>query len=74
MKLYDRVKLINERAEYTKAGIKINDTGIIMGENRNGYLLVVFDGIIFLDSDGIYRTTEIDLGVKPEDLEVVEKK
>ena len=73
MKIYDRVKLINERAEYLKAGVKINDTGIIMGENRNGYLLVFFDGINFLDNDGIYKTTEIDLGVKPEDLEVIEK-
>ena len=73
MKIYDRVKLINERSEYTKAGVKINDTGIIMGENRNGYLLVCFDGITFLDNDGVYKTTEIDLGVKPEDLEVIEK-
>ena len=74
MKIYDRVKLINERYEYTKAGVKINDTGIIMGKNRNGYLLVYFDGISFLDNDGVYKTTEIDLSVKPEDLEIIENK
>ena len=42
MKMYDRVRLIKERAEYLKAGAKINDEGIVMGENRNGYVLVVF--------------------------------
>ena len=44
MKMYDRVKLIKERAEYLKAGVKINEEGIIMGENRKGYVLVVFEG------------------------------
>ena len=44
MKMYDRVKLIKERAEYLKAGAKVNDEGIIIGENRNGYVLVVFEG------------------------------
>ena len=72
MKMYDRVKLIKERAEYLKAGAKINDEGIVMGENRNGYVLVVFEGDIYLDSDGVYKTTEIDVGIKIEDLELCE--
>ena len=70
MKIYDRVKLIKERAEYLKAGVKINDEGIIMGENRNGYVLVVFEGDIYLDTDGVYKTTEINVGIKVEDLEL----
>ena len=72
MKMYDRVKLIKERAEYLKAGVKINEEGIIMGENRNGYVLVVFEGDIYLDSDGVYKTTEINVGIKIEDLELCE--
>ena len=72
MKMYDRVKLIKERAEYLKAGVKINEEGIIMGENRNGYVLVVFEGDMYLDADGVYETTEIDVGIKMEDLELCE--
>ena len=72
MKMYDRVKLIKERAEYLKAGVKINEEGIIMGENRNGYVLVVFEGDMYLDTDGVYKTTEIDAGIKIEDLELCE--
>lgn len=72
MKMYDRVKLIKERAEYLKAGVKINEEGIIMGENRNGYVLVVFEGDMYLDTDGVYKTTEIDVGIKIEDLELCE--
>ena len=72
MKMYDKVKLIKERSEYLKAGAKVNDEGIIIGENRNGYVLVVFEGDIYLDSDGVYKTTEIDVGIKIEDLELCE--
>lgn len=72
MKMYDRVKLIKERAEYLKAGVKINEEGIIMGENRNGYVLVVFEGDVYLDADDVYKTTEIDVGIKIEDLELCE--
>ena len=72
MKIYDRVKLIKEKAEYLRAGAKINDEGIIMGENRNGYVLVVFEGDVYLDVDGVYKTTEIDVGIKIEDLELCE--
>ena len=43
-----------------------------MGENRNGYYLVYFDGSIALSADGVYQTTETDIAVKPEDIEVIE--
>ena len=70
MKLYDKVKLIKERAEYKQAGIKALETGIIIGENRNGYVLVCFDGEIYLDTDNVYKTTEKHVGIKKEDLEL----
>ena len=75
MKMYDRVKLIKERAEYLKghnAVEFVEEEGIIMGENRNGYVLVVFEGDMYLDADGVYKTTEIDVGIKIEDLELCE--
>ncbi|MBQ9513810.1 MAG: hypothetical protein IJR66_02355 [Clostridia bacterium] len=70
MKLYDKVKLIKERAEYKQADIKIFDVGIIIGENRNGYVLVCFDGEPYLDTDNVYKTTEKHVGIKIEDLEL----
>ena len=70
MKLYDKVKLIKERAEYKQAGIKALDTGIIIGENRNGYVLVCFDGETYLDADNVYKTTEKHVGIRKEDLEL----
>lgn len=71
MKEYDRVELIKERREYLNAGIKKGDKGVILGENRNGYWLVVFDGEIYQDSDGVWKTTEIDVGVLDEDLKTI---
>ena len=70
MKLHDRVRLIRERAAYKNAGVKVGDTGTIMGEKRCGYFLVYFDGEIFC-RDGIWQTTEIDCAVLEEDLEVI---
>ena len=43
MKEYDRVELIKDRAEYKKAGVKSGDKGVILGGDRNGYVLVYFD-------------------------------
>lgn len=71
MKEYDKVELIKERSEYINAGIKKGDKGIILGENRNGYWLVVFDGKIYRDSDGVWKTTEKDVGVLEEDLKII---
>lgn len=71
MKEYDRVKLINERAEYQKLGIYKGDKGIVLGEERSGYILVYFDGIIFQNSEGVFCTTEIDAGIRAEDLELI---
>ena len=73
MKEYDRVELINDRQEYLDAGVKKGDKGTILGENRLGYWLVYFDGEIFQDEDGVWSTTEIDVGVKEEDLKIIEK-
>ncbi len=72
MKVLDRVELIKDRAEYKEAGVKVGDTGIIMGEERyGGYVLVYFDGEIYQDNAGVYRTTEKDVGVRKEDLKVI---
>ncbi len=64
MKEYDRVELIKDRAEYKKAGVKSGDKGVILGGERNGYVLVYFDGKIVQDENGVYCTTEIDVGVR----------
>ena len=72
MKEYDRVRLVKERAQYTKLGVKENDIGTILGPKRNGYWLVYFDGEIYQDSDGVFKTTEIDIGVLEEDLEIIQ--
>ncbi|MBQ8451823.1 MAG: hypothetical protein IJ538_03505 [Clostridia bacterium] len=71
MKNYDKVKLINLKNEYEKLGLKLGDTGIVMGEEKNGYVLVYFYGNIYQDKDGVYKTTEIDAGILIEDLEII---
>jgi len=71
MEEYRRVELIRECSEYKKLGLKIGDQGIVLGEERNGYVLVYFDGEIYQNEDGIYFTTEIDAGIKPDDLKVI---
>ncbi|MEG1528338.1 MAG: hypothetical protein RR248_01960 [Clostridia bacterium] len=71
MKEFDRVELIIERAEYQKIGLKKGDRGVILGEERNGYFLVYFDGVIYQNSDGVFCTTEIDAGIKSEDLMLI---
>lgn len=73
MKEYDRVELIKDKREYSDAGIKKGDKGTILGEKRAGYWLVYFDGDIFQDKDGIWKTTETDVGIKEEDLRVVKE-
>lgn len=71
MKELDRVELIKDRAEYREQGVYLGDKGIIMGEERNGYVLVYFDGEIYQNENGVYCTTEIDIGVRVEDLKVI---
>lgn len=71
MKEFDRVRLINGKSAYTKFGVKEGDKGVILGPKRLGYWLVYFDGEIYRDENGVYRTTEIDVGVLEEDLEVI---
>ena len=72
MKLNDRVRLIHLKQSYSDAGLQIGDQGTIMGENRNGYYLIYFDGSIVLGTDGVYRTTETDIAVKAEDIEAIQ--
>lgn len=71
MKEHDRVELIKDRAEYTKVGIKKGDKGFILGGERSGYFLVCFDGEIIRDENGAYCSTENDVGVRAEDLRVL---
>ena len=71
MKEYDRVELIKDRAEYKKAGVKSGDKGVILGGERSGYVLVYFDGEIVQDENGVYCTTEIDVGIRAEDLKIL---
>ena len=73
MKEYDRVELIADKKKYTEQGVKKGDTGVILGEKRQGYWLVYFDGEIYQDTDGVWKTTEIDVGVLEEDLKVIEE-
>ena len=74
MKLLNRVELIADKKRYTDLGLKKGDKGIVLGEERaGGYWLVYFDGEIFQDVDGIWKTTEIDAAVKKEDVKVIEE-
>ena len=71
MKLLNRVELIVDKKRYTDQGLKKGDKGIVLGEERNGYWLVVFDGEIYQDADGVWTTTEIDAAVLEEDVKVL---
>lgn len=71
MKLLNRVELIVDKKKYSDLGLKKGDKGIVLGEERNGYWLVYFDGEIFQDENGIWSTTEIDAAVKEEDVKVI---
>ncbi len=71
MKEYDRVELISDKKKFIDLGLKQGDKGTILGPKRNGYWLVVFDGEIFQDEDGIWSTTEIDAAVLEEDVKVI---
>ncbi len=71
MKLLNRVELIVDKKRYTDLGLKKGDKGIVLGEERNGYWLVIFDGEIYQDEDGVWTTTEIDAAVLEEDVKVI---
>ena len=71
MKELDKVRLIKDRARYREQGMNVGDVGTIMGGERNGYVLVILEGEIYQDEDGVYCTTEKDIAVRVEDLEVV---
>jgi len=71
MKLLNRVELIVDKKRYLDLGLKKGDQGIVLGEERNGYWLVYFDGEIFQGEDGVWQTTEIDAAVLEEDVKVI---
>ena len=71
MKEYDRVELIVDKKRYADQGLKKGDKGVVLGQERNGYWLVYFDGEIFQDTDGVWKTTEIDAAVLEEDVRVI---
>ena len=72
MKELDRVELIKDRAEYDDRGIKAGAKGTIMlGEERNGYVLVFFYGEYYRNEEGFLLMDEIDVGVRVEDLKVI---
>ena len=73
MKEYDKVRLIRDRSSYAKAGVKAGDEGVILGPKRLEYFLVVFEGEIRQDENGIYYTTDKSAAVLEEDLEVIEE-
>ena len=74
MKELDWVRLIKDRARYREQGMNLGDIGIVMGGERNGYVLVVIEGEIYQDENGVYCTTEKDVAVRVEDLEIVTDK
>ena len=71
MKLLNRVELIVDKKKYTDLGLKKGDKGIVLGEERNGFWLVIFDGEIYQDENGVWTTTEIDAAVLEEDVKVI---
>ena len=72
MKELDYVRLIKDTARYREQGMNLGDVGLLMmGEARNGYVLVVLPGEIYQDKNGVYCTTEKEVAVRVEDLEVV---
>ena len=73
MKEYDVVKLVKDRTEYNKRGVHKGDVGTISLGERNGCVLVLFDGEPHQTRDGITYLDEIDVGVRVEDLEVIKE-
>lgn len=65
---YDLIEVINDRAEYTKHGVKMGDQGIILGGERNGYVLVGFEGKV---PDDPYA--DITVGFRIEDLKKIDQ-
>lgn len=73
MKLLDRVELIVDKKKFTDLGLKKGDIGTVLGEERNGYWYVVFEGEIFQGEDGIWDCTDISAAVLEEDVKVIEE-
>lgn len=72
MKEHDRVKLIKDRAEYAQEGVHKGDVGTLMMGDRNGYVLVFFDGEYYINKYGFRLLSEIEVAVRIDDLEVIQ--
>lgn len=72
MKELDRVRLIKDRAEYAKEGVQKGDVGTLMMGDRNGYVLVFFDGEEY-QAYGVTLISDIDVAVRSEDLAVLDE-
>lgn len=70
MKELDRVRLIKDRAEYTREGVHKGDVGTVMLGDRNGYVLVFFDGEEYQEF-GVTLISDIEVEVRSEDLIVL---
>lgn len=70
MKELDRVRLIKDRAEYAREGVHKGDVGTLMMGERNGYVLVFFDGEEYQEY-GVTLISDIEVAVRSEDLEVL---
>ncbi len=64
---YDLVEVIKDRKEYRECGVNIGDQGIILGGERNGYVLVGFEGKILDDP-----FADITVGFRIEDLKKID--
>ncbi len=64
-KMCDDVKLVKINKYLENERVKIGDVGVVMLEERNGYLLVAFDGFIYENRHGEWITAvpEITVGV-----------
>ncbi len=65
---YDLVEVIRDRKEYRDCGVTIGDQGIILGGERNGYVLVGFEGKV---PDDPYA--DITVGFRIEDLKKIDQ-
>lgn len=70
MKELDLVQLIKDRKEYAEKGVHKGDIGILMMGERNGYVLVFFDGDEY-QVDGITLISDVEVAVRPDDLKVL---
>ncbi len=70
---YDLVEVITDRAKYTEQGVRAGDQGIILGGERNGYVMVCFEGEMYQNADGVYCTNDRFAAMLPKDLKKIKR-